>query len=208
MRIAITGATGYIGRRLVRAARLAGHEILALSRRPMAEPGVTWQAFDLADNLPLSLPEDIAVVFHLAVKTQHDFGESSVEQDAAQRLIEAAAVVGAGVVFVSSQAACADAPTAYGRIKWQIEGKTLAAGGWVVRPGQVYGGLSWDCSACCARWSGACRCCRRSSRLHTCSRCMWMILSMCCWPVLRRRHRRCCASLLLRASASRNFCKP
>lgn len=140
MRIAITGATGYIGRRLVRAARLAGHEILALSRRPIAEPGVTWQAFDLADNLPLSLPEDIAVVFHLAVKTQHDSGEGSVEQDAAQRLIEAAAVVGAGFVFVSSQAACADAPTAYGRIKWQIEGKTLAAGGWVVRPGQVYGG--------------------------------------------------------------------
>ncbi|HKX55314.1 MAG TPA: hypothetical protein VJN01_04400, partial [Xanthomonadales bacterium] len=29
---------------------------------------------------------------------------------------------------------------AYGRIKWQIELLTLAAGGYVVRPGQVYGG--------------------------------------------------------------------
>ncbi|WP_409298264.1 SDR family oxidoreductase [Pseudomonas sp. KCJK8993] len=140
MRIAITGATGYIGQRLVRAARFAGHEVLALSRRPFTEPGVAWQAFDLANTQPLQLPADVAMVFHLAVNTQHDFDSEDVEPNAAQRLIDAAAVVGASFVFVSSQAAGADAPTAYGRIKWQIEGKVLASGGWVVRPGQVYGG--------------------------------------------------------------------
>lgn len=140
MRIAITGATGYIGQRLIRAARLAGHEVLALSRRPLDEPGVVWQAFDFSDKLPLALPEDIAMVFHLAAKTQHDPDAEQDEEDAAQRLIEAAVAVKAGFVFVSSQTARNDAPTAYGRIKWQIERTTLAAGGWVVRPGQVYGG--------------------------------------------------------------------
>lgn len=140
MRIAVTGATGYIGQRLIRAARLAGYEMLALSRRPVTAPGVAWQTFDLADITPLSLPADVAVVFHLAAETLHAQGTEQIEMAAAKRLIDAAAAVGAGFVFISSQTARPDAPTAYGRIKWQIERMTLAAGGCVVRPGQVYGG--------------------------------------------------------------------
>jgi nucleoside-diphosphate-sugar epimerase len=140
MRIAITGATGYIGQRLVRAALEAGHEVLALSREPVRRAGLTWQAFELADTAPLSLPEDTGAVFHLAAETQQATGAGEIELAAARRLIDAASAVRAGFVFVSSQAAQADAPTAYGRIKWQIELLTLAAGGHVVRPGLVYGG--------------------------------------------------------------------
>lgn len=140
MRIAITGATGYIGQRLIHAAHLAGYEVLALSRRPVAQAGVVWQPFDLADATPLALPGDIIGVFHLAAETQHARGAEPTESAAAQRLIDAAGAVGASFVFVSSQTARANAPTDYGRIKWQIERATLAAGGRVVRPGQVYGG--------------------------------------------------------------------
>ena len=85
----------------------------------MTEPGVAWQSFDLAETMPLLLPDDIAVVFHLAAKTQHGSKAEPAEENAALRLIDAAGVVGADFVFVSSQTACADAPTAYGRIKWQ-----------------------------------------------------------------------------------------
>jgi len=35
-----------------------------------------------------------------------------------------------------------DAPTSYGKTKWEIEQLVLAARGYVVRPGQVYGGES------------------------------------------------------------------
>lgn len=140
MRIAITGATGYIGQRLTRAARLAGHEVLALSRRPVIESGVAWQFFDLADATPLALPSDIDAVFHLAAETRHAAGAELTEQKAAQLLIDAAGSVRAAFIFISSQTACADAPTAYGRIKWKIERATIEAGGLVIRPGQVYGG--------------------------------------------------------------------
>lgn len=140
MRIAVTGATGYIGQRLVRAARLAGHEVLALSRRPLTEAGVEWQSFDLADATQLSLPDDIDTVFHLAAETRHAPGAELTEQTAAQLLIDAASSVGATFIFISSQTARADAPTAYGRIKWKIERATIEAGGLVIRPGQVYGG--------------------------------------------------------------------
>lgn len=140
MRIAVTGATGYIGQRLIRAARLAGHDVLALSRRSVTGPGVAWQSFDFANATPLSLPGDIAVVFHLAAETRHGPGVELAEQTAAQLLIDAASSVGAAFVFISSQTASPDAPTAYGRIKWKIERATLEAGGLVIRPGQVYGG--------------------------------------------------------------------
>jgi hypothetical protein len=42
--------------------------------------------------------------------------------------------------FLSSQTARPDAPTAYGRSKWKIEVEVLGQGGWVIRPGLVYGG--------------------------------------------------------------------
>ena len=140
MRIAITGATGYIGQRLIRAARLAGHEVLALSRRPVVEAGVEWQFFDLADAKPLALPSDIEAVFHLAAETRHAADAELAEQTAAQLLIAATGSVGAAFIFISSQTASANAPTAYGRIKWNIERATIDAGGLVIRPGQVYGG--------------------------------------------------------------------
>lgn len=140
MRIAVTGATGYIGRRLIRAALLAGHEVLALSRRPLIEAGVAWQFFDLADATTLSLPSDIDAVFHLAAETRYAAGTELTELTAAKLLIDAAGLVGAAFIFISSQTACASAPTAYGRIKWAIERATIEAGGLVIRPGQVYGG--------------------------------------------------------------------
>lgn len=140
MRIAITGASGYIGHRLVRAALEAGHEVLALSRRPVECAGVTWQAFDLKDSASLLLPPGIDAIFHLAAETQGMTGCEEMELAAARRLINAANAVGAVFLFLSSQTARADAPTAYGRTKWQIELSTLEAGGRVIRPGQVYGG--------------------------------------------------------------------
>ena len=140
MRVAITGATGYIGQRLIRAARLAGHEVLALSRRPVIDAGVMWQPFDLADTVPPTLPSNIDAVFHLAAVTRYPSGAELSEQNAAKMLIAAAASVRATFIFVSSQTARPDAPTAYGRNKWKIERATIEAGGLVIRPGQVYGG--------------------------------------------------------------------
>lgn len=140
MKIVVTGATGYIGVRLASLALKRGHAVVIASRlRPLSS--YAWLSFDLSSTNSIALPAGTDAVMHLAANTQHanDLDEER-EVAAAKKLIQSAQEVGAKFIFVSSQTARADAPTAYGRTKWRIEQEVLSVGGWVVRPGQVYGG--------------------------------------------------------------------
>jgi uncharacterized protein YbjT (DUF2867 family) len=141
MKIAITGATGYIGGQFVKMAHASGHEIVALCRRNPDPFGCVWVSYNLSSTQAPVLPVDTKAVLHLATSKSLS-GQQDSEQEilAAGLLIIATQKVGAKLVFVSSQTARSDAPTAYGRTKWSIEQEVLSAGGWVVRPGQVYGG--------------------------------------------------------------------
>lgn len=140
--IAVTGATGYIGQALVHRALEQGIGVVALARRPLFDARIAFVPYDLTAAAP---PPEVLVgidaVIHLAANTR---GESELgvadELAAARALIAAASSSGARFVFVSSQAARADAPTDYGRCKWIIQQEVLAAGGVVVSPGLVYGG--------------------------------------------------------------------
>jgi nucleoside-diphosphate-sugar epimerase len=141
MKIVLTGANGYIGSRLCNLAAAQEIAIIALSRNMPLLPVSQWLAFDLTDTSPIQLPMGTLAVIHLAANTSSS-PDLSPEQEitAAGALLSAAKTISAKFIFISSQAARRDAPTDYGRIKWLIEQNVLAAGGWVVRPGQVYGG--------------------------------------------------------------------
>ncbi len=141
MRIVITGCTGYIGSHLADLALQRGFEVVAASRRQPDSKAASWLPYALSSVDAVILPAGTAAVVHLAANLPHDSSISDEqEQSSANKLIESAQAIGARFIFVSSQTARPDAPTAYGRIKWRIEQDVLAAGGWVVRPGQVYGG--------------------------------------------------------------------
>jgi NADH dehydrogenase len=141
MLILITGATGYIGSRLTCLALKRGHDVTILSRQRPPSVAASWIAFDLLSDNPIELPAGMDAVIHLAT-TFAAMPSSTGEMEivATHELIKAAQNTGAKFIFVSSQTARADAPTAYGRTKWRIEQMVRAAEGWVVRPGQVYGG--------------------------------------------------------------------
>lgn len=137
----MTGATGYIGSCLTCLASRRGHDIVIASRQRHSTFPASWLPFDLSSANSTMLPTNTDAVVHLAANTTHTNRlENECEVVAAQRLIKSAQEVGAKFIFVSSQTARADAPTEYGRTKWRIEQEVLSAGGWVVRPGQVYGG--------------------------------------------------------------------
>src|SRR5215210_3492403 len=68
VKLAITGGTGFVGARLLDAARNGGHAVRALTRRPMApRPGIEWVAGDLAQAAALeALTEGADAVIHVA----------------------------------------------------------------------------------------------------------------------------------------------
>lgn len=141
MRMVVTGATGYIGTHLTSLALKRGCDVVLASRQKPSIRQTTWLFFDLLSVEPVVLPKGTNVVVHLAANTTNSTClENESEVVAAQRLIKSAQYAGAKFIFVSSQTARPDAPTPYGRTKWLIEQEVLSAGGWVVRPGQVYGG--------------------------------------------------------------------
>ena len=141
MIIGVTGATGYVGRCFVKHAHASGYEGVALTRNRPERYCVDWKYYDLTSNEIPALPLGTDVVLHLATSKYPDnLQDSTQELLAAELLITACQKVRAKLIFVSSQTARFDAPTSYGRTKWHIEQKVLSAGGWVVRPGQVYGG--------------------------------------------------------------------
>ena len=156
MRIAVTGASGFCGGHVARAAVAAGHDVVCVGRRP--GPVGTHVPWDAAGPAGPDLAGADAVV-HLAAAVgdprpgaaaEERFRRVNVEGTA--RLMDAAA--GVPVVYVSSASVYApgthpapvreDAPTsgqrtAYGRTKAAGERVAVEAGAAALRPRAVYG---------------------------------------------------------------------
>ena len=80
MRMLITGASGFIGGALWRAARKAGHDVIALGRRSLPDPD--YHACDLTEGLGLDFQPDVVV--HAAARSspwgsRQEFGAQNVE---------------------------------------------------------------------------------------------------------------------------------
>jgi UDP-glucose 4-epimerase len=113
VRLAVTGATGFVGRYLVPAALAAGHEVVALvrpGRRVAPAPGLTLREGDLASARALAdLVKDAEVVVHLAA-----LGVQGRDRDPAA--MEAANVAGALRVVEAMAAARVERLVAAGSV--------------------------------------------------------------------------------------------
>jgi nucleoside-diphosphate-sugar epimerase len=95
MNIAITGATGFIGRRLVREHMRRGDKVRILTRRPSsatAEFGsaVETCAGDLAKEVPGAFLEGVDVLYHCAAELTDPLRMIDVNVDGTKRLLEVA----------------------------------------------------------------------------------------------------------------------
>jgi nucleoside-diphosphate-sugar epimerase len=163
-RVAITGVTGFIGRRLAAHFISRGVEVVAIVRpesRRQAPEGVTTVAAPLertALTAALGRIPGIHAVVHLAgvVSSVRDEDYRTVNVDGTQAVAAAARSIGARLVHVSSLAAAGAASAAqpiseddpphplnaYGRSKLESEAVVAAVDGlnWtILRPGVVYG---------------------------------------------------------------------
>ena len=109
MRILLVGASGFIGRHLLRALQAGGHSLIATSRsgRGDAWPGVEWRALDLAllatDAADFSWPEGIELLINATGVLSTDAGQLTAVQDqGARALFDLAAARGAGVIQLSA----------------------------------------------------------------------------------------------------------
>ncbi|MEO5612061.1 MAG: NAD-dependent epimerase/dehydratase family protein [Sphingomicrobium sp.] len=146
MKLAITGATGFVGSRLIDNALAAGHQVRALTRRSMeARTNVDWVAGAL--DQPTALNELVAgadTVIHVAGvltgRTAPDFDRANV--DGTQAMLSAAKAAGVSrFVHVSSLAAREPLLSLYGASKAKSEGLVAGSGLSlaIVRPPAVYG---------------------------------------------------------------------
>lgn len=146
MILAITGGTGFVGRRLIELALADGHQLRALTRRSQpVRSGVAWieGALDNASALA-RLVEGSDAVIHVAgvVNTPDRAGFEAGNVAGTKRMVEAA--LGAGIgrfVHVSSLAAREPTLSLYGWSKAASEHCVHTAGiAWtIVRPPAVYG---------------------------------------------------------------------
>ena len=140
MKIAITGASGYLGEGFAETFRRHGHEVLSLSRRQCGENWVPYTLRSEPRDLPL---QGVDVLIHAA----YDFAprhwpeivETNVRPGIA--LFEAAAAVNVrSTILISSMSSYDGCQSNYGRAKLMLEKGCLGLGARVIRPGLVWGG--------------------------------------------------------------------
>ncbi len=145
----VTGATGYVGRAFVAAARAAAVPVVALARTPPAAPadGVTWVAGDVTADGPWTRAlAGCRAVVHLAAVTGKAAPDAyrRVHVEGTRRVLDAARAAGvARVVHVSTVAVAFRERPHYPYAATKAEAEELvrgaAPGAVIVRPTMVVG---------------------------------------------------------------------
>jgi uncharacterized protein YbjT (DUF2867 family) len=144
--IAITGATGFVGSRMLDLVVREGYDVRALTRRKQDDrPGVTWVRGALDDAASLAnLCSSADVILHIAgvVNAPDRAGFESGNVAGTLAVVEAAKRAGTKrFIHVSSLAATQPLLSIYGETKAKAE-KIIATSGldWtIIRPPAVYG---------------------------------------------------------------------
>jgi uncharacterized protein YbjT (DUF2867 family) len=149
-RVLVAGATGFVGRRLCPALREAGHDVVAMTRRPEGYDGAGTAVFgDVHD--PTTLPDALAgadVAYYLV----HSLGSPDFERldaEAAWAFGQAAGDAGVQrIVYLGGLGRESDGLSAHLRSRREVEGLLGRAGVpvTVLRAGIVvgHGGISWE----------------------------------------------------------------
>ena len=140
--VAITGATGFIGRALVARFLADGWQVRALARQspPAGSAGVEWHTWELGHHAGGALVGAAAVVHAAAALGDAPADQHRRNVDGSLQLLAEARSAGVRrCVFLSSMSAHPDAISGYGRDKLAVERAWTGDDALVIRPGLVLG---------------------------------------------------------------------
>jgi uncharacterized protein YbjT (DUF2867 family) len=150
VRVLVTGASGFVGRRLVPAQVAEGHDVRAMTRRPETYRGEgTPVAGDVGDAASLRSALDGVVAAYYLVHSLGDADFESKDADGARSFAEAASRAGVGrIVYLGGLGQDGDGLSRHLRSRRQVEELLGGAGVpvTVLRAGIVvgHGGVSWE----------------------------------------------------------------
>jgi len=150
VRVAVTGATGFVGRQVVKRLANAGHEIVAVVREGsprdvLPEGTLEYATGDVADAVALEAAfRGCEAVVHLVGIIRETSGSTfqSVHVAGTRNVVEAARRAGVRrIVHMSALGTRADAASRYHRTKWDGEQAVRECGlEWVIlRPSLIFG---------------------------------------------------------------------
>jgi nucleoside-diphosphate-sugar epimerase len=140
LRIAVTGASGYVGSQLVTKLKSQGHYIVALGRKPTGIADIHIP-FSLDENNEKISLQKIDTLIHCA----YDFKPTDyasihkINFSGTIKLFEQAQIDGVkNIIFISTTSAFDGTISNYGRVKYEIENYVRSIGGVVVRAGLIF----------------------------------------------------------------------
>jgi nucleoside-diphosphate-sugar epimerase len=141
MKVAITGANGFIGGSLAKRLAQSGCGVVALTRNPLPPASALrceYLHYSLVDGLSSHLPDDCDTIIHCAYSAMPG-GKGDVDLNIGAVKALQSEAAGRRIVFISSMSAHEGAVSAYGRGKWAIEGMLGRDTDLVIKPGFVIG---------------------------------------------------------------------
>jgi nucleoside-diphosphate-sugar epimerase len=138
--IALTGASGYIGTKLVRIFKSHKYSVVALGRNPVsiADTNIPFSLENLNEEISLA---GVDTLIHCA----HDFRTldyntlRKINLEGSIRVFEKARISNVkNIIFISSTSAFEGAMSNYGRIKYEIEQYAKNYNAIIMRPGLVF----------------------------------------------------------------------
>lgn len=148
MKVLLVGATGFVGRHLLRALQQAGHRVIATCREPRSQgwPGVEWRSLDLSqlavDPEHFAFPESVDLLINAAGLLSVDAAAlSRVQDQGAHALFDLAAQRGVRVLQISALGASAQSDVPFLASKGSADDYLLGLGmaSVVLRPSLVVG---------------------------------------------------------------------